>query len=121
MADDLRVYMCILKTLQPGKAASQTCHAMQRISDNMNQAIYETVKLSRACELYLEWKRSPTVVCLQASEEQLQQILCETNAAQREVIFDNEGDEHVIAGALVCIGFYPSFHTRATFSKYRLF
>ncbi len=102
---DMKLLIFVLKTLGPGKAASQACHAVCNLSNAMMTEYYETFPITKRCLEYRAWSLHPTKIVLACTPEQLMAIASEHDDAF--VVIDEEGDKYVQPGTLVAIALPP--------------
>jgi peptidyl-tRNA hydrolase len=105
----LKLYIFVLSTMKPGKAASQVGHAVAAVVHESVSNLYEntTKDAAQANVDYLTWYQHPTKICYGVDAKQLEQL---SNLDGAYVVIDHDGDQCVKPGTLVVVTFAPRLH-----------
>lgn len=90
--------------MSSGKIASQACHAVQLVVEEVIRGAYEKYPVSKRYLDYMKWKNNCVKIVLKANEEQMRELIKHEDA--RYIIDD--GLTQVKEDSLTAIAFFPN-------------
>jgi len=104
--DNLKMYIVLNSDLgmTPGKMASQACHVVHLIVDEIIRNGLTSISTPPEFLTYLKWNNNCTKIILKASESKLLELIKMKNV---RAFYDSGNTTQVKDGSLTCIGFFP--------------